>query len=117
MHDALVTPFSLFEGDLLNRTFSRVGLHSRRGIHIAGRCLLMMVITWLPMAILSVAQGLFSSQIDARNFFADYAAYAQCLVALPLFIIGERIVARATREAANEFLDTGVVEPGVSNTP
>ncbi len=107
-----ITPFSLFDGDLLNRVFSRIGLQSRRGVDIAGRCLVAVALTWVPMAILAVLQGLYSTRIDARNFFADYAAYAQCLVALPLFIIGERIVTRSTREAANEFLDTGVVDPG-----
>jgi len=46
---------------------------------------------------------------EATNFFADYAAYAEFLIALPLFIVAERIVSRTTREAANLFLETGVV--------
>lgn len=43
-------------------------------------------------------QQLFSNHVDARNFFADYAAYAQFLVAIPLFIVGERIVSRSARQ-------------------
>lgn len=108
---ASLTPFSLFEGDVLNRAFGRIGLNSRRTLHIAGRCLLVVVATWLPLAVLSFAQQLYSDRIEARNFFADFAAYAQFLIALPLFIIGERVVSRNTREAAKDFVDTGVVDP------
>ena len=104
-----MTPFSLFDDDLLNRTFARVGLDSRRPVHLAGRCLAVISLTWVPMAGLALIQHLYGSGIDARNFFADYAAYAQFLIALPLFIVGERIVSRSTREAAREFLDTGII--------
>lgn len=103
------TPFSLFEGDLLNRVFSAVGLHGRKVIHLAGRSVVVIAITWLPMALLAIRTGLVSRDIDARNFFADYAAYAQFLIALPLFIVAERVVARNTLEASRHFLDTGVV--------
>jgi hypothetical protein len=106
-----ITSFSLFEGDLLNRSFARIGLKSRRVSDIAGRCVLVMVITWLPMAVLAVSQHLFSTRIEGRNFFADYAAYAQFLIALPLFIVGERVVSRATREAAHYFVEGGIVSP------
>lgn len=109
IHHTAITAFSLFEGDLLNQAFSRIGLKSRRVFHIAGRCLLVIVVTYVPMAALAKLQGLSSYVLDGRNFFADYAAYAQFLIALPLYIIGERIVSRATRDAANDFVETGVV--------
>jgi hypothetical protein len=104
-----LTPFSLFDGDLLNRAFERISLGNRRLRHIAGRCLLVMGVTWAPMAVLALGQQLYSNRIEARNFFADYAAYAQFLIALPLFIVGERIVLRSTSEAAREFVETGLV--------
>jgi hypothetical protein len=86
-----ITPFSLFDGDLLNRTFGRLGLHSRRAVEIAGRCAVVIGATWTPMATFALIQRLYSNRIDARNFFADYAAYAQFLIALPLFIVAERV--------------------------
>jgi len=104
-------PFSLFDNDLLNRAFARVGLQSRHGGDLAGRIIVVFAVTWLPMAALAVKQGLFSTAIEPKNFFADYAAYAQFLIAIPLFIVAERIVSRNTREAARDFLDTGVVNP------
>ena len=104
-------PFSLFDGDLLNRGFARLGLHSRHALDLARRALLVICLTWVPMAVLALVQGLYGGGVDARNFFADYAAYAQFLVALPLFIAAERVVSRSTRQAADRFLDTGVVGP------
>lgn len=105
-----IAPFSLFDGDFVNRWFAWLGWHSRRTADIAKRCLFVAVVTWVPMAVLALVQHLVSRAIDARNFFADYAAYAQFLIALPLFVVGERIVSRSTREAAETFVDTGVVE-------
>jgi hypothetical protein len=104
-----IKPFSLFDGDLLNRTFSRIGLDSRHPIDLAARSLVVIGLTWVPMAVLAYGQQLYSSHIDARNFFADYAAYAQFLIAIPLFIVGERIVSRSTRQADKDFVDSGVV--------
>src|SRR4029077_32978 len=79
---------------------------------IAGRCLFVAGVTWVPMAILAIIQHLYSHTIDARNFFADYAAYAQFLIALPLFVVGERIVSRSPREAARSLVDSGVIQAG-----
>jgi hypothetical protein len=108
---ATITPFSLFDEDWVNRWFAWLGLRSRHAADIAGRCLFVAGVTWLPMAVLALIQHLYSRTIDARNFFADYAAYAQFLIALPLFVVGERIVSRSTREAAETFVDSGVLEP------
>jgi hypothetical protein len=93
----------------VNRGFARLGLHSRRPSDVAGRCLFVAGVTWPPMAVLALVQHLYSGTMDARNFFADYAAYAQFLIALPLFVVGERVVSRSTREAAENFVDSGVI--------
>jgi hypothetical protein len=104
-------PFSLFDDDLLNRIFASIGLQSRHGRDLAGRIAAVVCLTWLPMAMFAMMEGLVSTRIEAANFFADYAAYAQFLIALPLYIVAERVVSRNTREASRDFLDTGVVDP------
>ena len=109
--DARRVPFSLFQGDLLNRGFGVIGLGSYRPLHVALRCLALVGATWVPMAVLAAVQGLVSAQVEARNFFADYAAYGQFLLAVPLFVVAERIVARNTREAARSFVSSGVIGP------
>jgi len=104
-------PFSLFHGDLLNRVFEAVGLTGRRPFHVALRCMVLVAITWVPMAVLAALQGLASTRVEPRNFFSDYAAYAQFLIAVPLFVVAERIVSLNTREAARDFVAAGVVAP------
>ncbi len=107
-------PLSLFEGDLVNRIFARLHLGSRRPAHLLGRAAVLMALTWLPTAVMALLSGppYVGLQIDGSNFFADFAAYAQFLVALPLFVLAEAIVGRGTRDAAAEFAESGLVREG-----
>ena len=88
--------FSLFEGDFVNRAFGMIALGQQKVRHVAGRCLVLIVLTWLPTAVLAAIGGNYSLDVNPANFFADYAAYAQFLLGLPLFVIAEAIVSRAT---------------------
>lgn len=106
-----ITPLSLFDGDLINRLFARIGLGPRRPVHLLGRALVLIFLTWVPTAILAIAGHLYGATVDASNFFADFAAYAQFLVSLPLFVVAESIVGRATTEAGVEFACSGVLRP------
>jgi hypothetical protein len=109
--DATFVPFSLFQGDLVNRLFAFIGIGGRRAGDLALRCVVLIGITWVPMALLAASAGLVSLQITSRNFFADFAAYAQFLVGLPLFVLAEAVIARSTRDAAHQFLGTEIVRP------
>ncbi len=103
------TPFSLFEGDWLQRTWASMGLGTHTPFPIVRRCLLAMLITYVPMAILAWRQGLIDTALTPTNFFADFAAYAQFLVGLPLFLIAEVIIDGSTREAADQFTRCGII--------
>ncbi len=46
--------FSLFEGDLVNRGFARLGIGGRKLQHILARMVILIAVTWLPMAMFSV---------------------------------------------------------------
>ena len=97
------TPFSLFEGDWLRRTWASLGLGTHTRFPIVKRCLVAILITYVPMAILAWRQGLTGNALTPTNFFADFAAYAQFLIGLPLFLIAEVIIDGSTREAAEQF--------------
>ena len=107
---ARFVPFSLFHRDWFNRVFGALGMDGRRA-GVLLRCVALVGVTWVPMAVLAAAQGLVGTTIDARNFFADYAAYAQFLLAVPLFVLAEQVVGLRTREAARDFDESGVVAP------
>ena len=104
-------PFSLFEGDLLNRIYVQLGLGTHRRFYLLRRSIVMVLLTWVPVAILAWRQHLYELALSPINYFADFAAYVQFLVALPLFVAAERIVDVSTREAAEEFIRCGVIHP------
>ncbi len=102
-------PFSLFEGDGLRRAWASMGLGSHTPFPIVRRCLLAILITYVPMALLAWRQGLIGSEITPTNFFADFAAYVQFLVGLPLFLVAEVIIDGSTRDAADQFTRCGII--------
>ena len=103
------TPFSLFEGDWLRRTWASMGLGTHTPFPIVRRCLVAVLITYVPMAILAWRQGLIDTELTPTNFFADFAAYAQFLIGLPLYIVAEVIIDGSTREAAEQFTRCGII--------
>lgn len=108
---AVRTQFSLTEGDVVNNAFGVLRIGSRRPRHLLYRSLILSGSTWGMLAFFATCQGLYGTQITGSNFFADFAAYAQFLLALPIFVVAEAIIVLHTREAAKAFLSSGVVQP------
>ena len=106
-----VTPFSLFEDDNARRFYAALGLGTRVRFRLVKRALVLIFVTYVPMALLALLQGLVDTAATPTNFFADFAAYAQFLIALPLYMIAEPIIDSSTREAAKQFLACGIVRP------
>ena len=101
--------FSLFEGDRVNRLFGSIGVGSRRASDLVARCLILVGLTWVSLAVLAFFGGVGKGP-GGENFFKDIAAYMQLLLGLPLFVVAERIVSVHTREAANQFVSTGAIK-------
>lgn len=105
-------PFSLFEDDLVSRVFAALGMGSYRAKDLVKRSLLLIAVTWIPLALLAIVAEVHWIQPPGQNFFLDFAAYGQLLIGLPMFLIAERVIDGQTRDAARCFLTTGVVEVG-----
>jgi hypothetical protein len=107
----MMRSFSLFDGDLVNRWFGALGLGPWRPLHLIGRAAVLIALTWLPTAIFagwtSHTHG--PATAPGASFFSDFAAYAQFLIGLPLFVVAEAVVGLATHYADTIFADTGVV--------
>ncbi|MEO8506507.1 MAG: hypothetical protein ABI593_02650 [Betaproteobacteria bacterium] len=86
-----------------------MGLGTHTPFPIVKRCLVAILITYVPMAILAWRQGLIDTELTPTNFFADFAAYAQFLVGLPLYVVAEVIIDGSTREAASQFTRCGII--------
>src|ERR1700722_2274607 len=101
--------FSLFEGDGLSRLYARLHLSNHSRHRLLKRCLLVVLITWVPVALLAWEGGYVGLSLTAQNFFADFAAYAQFLLAMPLFVLAQPIIDGNTRNAAAQFVNCGIV--------
>lgn len=103
------TSFSLFEGDLVSRLFARLGMGSYRVVDLIKRSLLLIGMTWVPLAILAILDNVHWIQSPGQNFFLDFAAYGQFILGLPLFLAAERVIDKQSREAARSFVTTGII--------
>jgi hypothetical protein len=55
------------------------------------RSFLLAFVSWLPLVALAGAQGLAVNEDPRRSLLMDFTVYARFLVAIPLFILGERV--------------------------
>jgi hypothetical protein len=101
--------FSLFEGDGLRRLYGKLRLSKFSRFPLLKRCMLMVLLTWVPVALLAWMGGNYGGGLVATNFFADFAAYAQFVIAMPLFMLAEPIIDTSTRSAARAFVSDGIV--------
>jgi hypothetical protein len=104
-------PFSLFDGDWLNRVYAALHVSKHAPYRLSKRCAIVVILTWVPVAFFALLGGFVGGGLVATNFFADFAAYAQFLVAMPLFVIAEPIIDQSTRAAARQFISCGIIKP------
>jgi hypothetical protein len=57
----------------------------------ARRAFLFALVAWLPLVALAGAQGLAVNPDPRRSLLMDFTVYARFLIAIPLFLIGERV--------------------------
>jgi hypothetical protein len=104
-------PFSLIGGpvhSLLHRgRLAGVGPHRTMTAMV-----LTAAATWLPMAILSAAQGVLWGDAVRLPLLLDIGTGARFLLAAPLLIFAGAIVDRRLGEAVNAFIHHGVVSAG-----
>ncbi len=100
---------SFFENDLTNRVFNFLRMGSDRKYSTLLRVLFAFSLTWLPLLLLSVIQGLAAGRTARENFLYDFAAYGQCFIGIPLFILAEPLLGRMLDEAADYFRESGLV--------
>jgi hypothetical protein len=75
------------------------------------RIVIAVLIGWLPLAVLSATEALFSNRSSPLGLFADFAMYAQLLVAVPLLIACEYMILPALGELAEHFATSSLIPP------
>lgn len=107
-------PFSLFAGGPFFQLLRRFGL-SGKGLELVHRriaCLTLLA--WLPLLILSAAQGQALGGSVPIPFLLDAETQARFLVALPLLILAEFVVHRRMGVAVGQFVARRLIPEGAS---
>jgi hypothetical protein len=101
--------FSLVAGGPAHWLEKRLGLVGPESLHVARRALLSMVLTWGVLLVLSAVQGLAVGSSVRVPFLYDFAAYARFLVAIPMLILAEGLIAREISAVAAHFYRSGLI--------
>jgi hypothetical protein len=101
--------FSLSRGGLAYPLFRRLGLFADAKKPVVQASILIVVLTWLPLAILSTLEGTAWGNAVTTPFFRDISVGARFLVALPIFILATMVVDRRLSWAVNSFVGLGMV--------
>lgn len=86
-----------------------LGLLRPVGLNITSRTIVSIVIGWLPLVVLVLAQDL-RNQISFFSFLTDYGVHARSLIAAPLLIVSEAISLRRLEAIAVNFVSSGIVQ-------
>jgi hypothetical protein len=96
------TDLSLVLGGPLYQAYLRCRLARPPIELVARRIIAFVLITWVPLAVLSAVEGRAVGGVHIP-FLQNFSAHARFLVALPLLIAAEVLVHRRIARAVNEF--------------
>ncbi len=106
---AVAESFSITRGGPFRRLLvfiTRVEPERERVIH---RAVFAAALAWLPLLLLSLAQGLAFGHYVKITFLRDFAVNVRFLLALPIFILAESRIDQRRRALVLEFLRSGLV--------
>jgi len=101
--------FSLTRGGPFHRLLVLLGRAGDERQRVIRRALLAALVTWLPLLILSLVQGMAYGTHVRIPFLHDFAVNARFLIALPILILAESRIDRRWRRLVLEFLRSGLV--------
>ena len=109
LNSSIAESFSLTRGGPLHLLLVRMDRGENERQRVIRRALLATLMTWLPLLILSLVQGLaYGSEVKVP-FVRDFAVNVRFLVALPILILAESRIDQRWRTLVLEFLRSGLV--------
>jgi hypothetical protein len=110
LRSSVAESFSLTQGGLFYRLHLRFGHAHAEHARVFRRALLAMLVTWLPLLVLSMLQGVAYGKQLQIPFLRDFAVNVRFLVALPILILAESRIDREWRILVLHFLKSGLVK-------
>lgn len=90
----------------------RLGLVRNNPFNVFQRALLIILVAWVPLVILAVAQSLLLHTNGATSMFSEVGTHARYLLAAPLLVLAEIECGRQLSATVRHFVDTGMVLDG-----
>ena len=101
--------FSLVLGGPVYDFLLRIGLLRFALPNVLRRIVVIVAITWLPLLVLSLKDGLAFGERVRIPLLYDFSMYARFLLGLPLLIVAEIVIDPAIRRAVQEFVNMGFI--------
>ena len=93
------------------RLMQRIGLIKGENPSIGRRVAAFLLITWVPLLVLSLIEGRAVGPTPRESFLYDFASYARFFLAIPLIFLAETVVGPRIRAAGLHFVQGGFVRP------
>jgi hypothetical protein len=97
------------DGGPLTRLQTSLGLIRPADLRIKFRIAIAVLIGWVPLALLSLAQGYALRPDPNESFLLDFGAHSRFFVAIPLLLAAEATSGPPLKEIIWHFLKTGLV--------
>jgi hypothetical protein len=87
-----------------------VHLAPDHGLGVLRRAIFFALLTWLPIAIWALVRGRFLHADPGEPLLQHYGVHVRCLVAIPMFIVGEDTLHKAGLRYFPQFVTSGIVD-------
>ena len=111
--DAAIQNFSIVLGGPAYDFLHRKGLLRFSLPNILRRITLLVALTWLPLLLLSLRNGLAFGHEARIPLLYDFATYGRLLLCLPLLVVAEIVIDPAIRLSVSQFVRAGIVHGDV----
>ncbi len=109
LHSAAADSFSLTQGGPFHRLQVRFGFAGEERQRVVRRALLAVLLTWLPLFVLSLVQRQAYGTQTKIPFLWDFAVNVRFLIAVPILILAESAIDQRWRKLVLQFLRSGLV--------
>lgn len=109
-NSSIADNFSLVIGGPFYKMLWRIHLVDEHVAHIKGRTAAFLVLTWLPLLILSIVGGTAFGNKVKMPLLHDFSIYGRFLVALPLLILAEAVIDPFIRQVVSTFNSSGIIK-------
>ena len=97
--------FLLTEGGPSHRLEIRLGLIRANSPHTLRSAFLSILVTWVPLLVLSAWQGTAIGHRVPVSFLHDFAVHARFLLAVPILLLAETVLGSRIAYAASHFVE------------